>query len=140
MCEDPAFQKDGQNELDTPLCPSCLQSNPPTASFCEHCGCPISNIATHCPFGRTLTQGWLYRKIISGRPHPIALVGVWMILGPTALTVVLMPILAGSHGGDIANYLTGAIVSLTAALVLFKVTRNYFAAPDEATRNSENSV
>lgn len=77
--------------LDQPLCPHCLAEISPRDHFCPKCNGPISSHALIDPLGSIYATAHGYSNAMRGRPRWIVLIGVWLLLGPSFLVLVLIP-------------------------------------------------
>lgn len=111
----------------TPLCPHCLAELPPRAPFCPKCNAPVGAYATYDPIQQIYSTGWLYRRAIGSGISTIALIGMWIIFGPTAL-LMLIAIIARLVRGGRVDLVTAPIAIAACAIstvILFIVTRSY---------------
>ncbi|MHC4066502.1 MAG: hypothetical protein ACYSUI_18655 [Planctomycetota bacterium] len=109
------------------LCPSCLEQNDPYVDFCRKCGMPIGTFATLDPIKAIHSQGWAYRRAISGRTSPIVFWGMVLIFGPATLFMVFaLPwaVWPSSTVHVVQLLLGGGVLSLYAA-ILYRVTKSY---------------
>ncbi|MBP7088597.1 MAG: hypothetical protein KBB01_04785 [Candidatus Omnitrophica bacterium] len=109
-----------QKEL--PLCPACLTKIEPNVDFCKKCGRPLGNWVTYDPINRIHSVGWLYRRLASGPVPLIALIGVWLIFGPTLLIGI-----AYMKSGESFGIIIGVLLILVSGIILYRVTRNYLS-------------
>lgn len=130
----PPTDETTDREGEIAVCPDCLTENDPLADFCKQCARPLSCLAAMDPIKRIYTQGWIYRKAISGRTSPIIFWGMWLIFAPSALMTILSSCLyildtIPPHAG-----LFEPIVAWTAHIfflfiyvaILYRVTHSYF--------------
>lgn len=118
------------------VCPDCLTENDPAADFCKQCARPLSCLAAMDPIKQIYTQGWIYRKAISGRTKPIIFWGMWLIFAPSALVVIisggfyfLSDNVITPHEGILQLILTWTILvffTFIYVAILFRVTQSYF--------------
>ena len=115
---------------DIVVCPSCLTENVPSVDFCKNCGCPLSSIATIDPLRRAYSMGWAYRKAAGGPIGLIVLVGMWLLLLPTAILspfAFLQPLRDDVSLPARAVYaILWGIPGLASGYLLYRMTRNYF--------------
>ena len=115
-----------QEQPETPVCPACFRPNPSGADFCQHCGRPMSIIATHGPLEQVYTQGWLYRRGVSGSPRLVPLIGMWLIFGPVLLLMPALVYRYAAEGVPIALALPlVAVFGVPSAIILYRTTRNH---------------
>lgn len=88
------------------------------------------------PIKQIYTQGWIYRKAISGRTKPIIFWGMWLIFAPSALMVIisggfyfLSDHVITPHEGILQPILTWTMLvffTFIYVAILFRVTQSYF--------------
>ena len=125
--DDPHIPPDGGENDEPPasesiLCPHCAATNLPRADFCARCGAPLSVIASTDPFRATLSEGFLYRQAVHGRPSRIVVLGVWLIFLPG---VASLPVAWGNGVADRDALLRQAVWSLLSAVIPVLATMNY---------------
>lgn len=108
-----------QSKENTMLCPSCMAENEPNADFCSTCGRPLGAFVNMDPIKRIRSQGWIYRKSVSGPVSPTILIGIWLIFG-TALMLTLTAFLVTAGAFIVAWLLIPVYI-----IILYKVTKNY---------------
>jgi hypothetical protein len=119
------------------ICPSCLTPNPIGQDFCRKCATPLTSHAEIDPIGQIYAQGDVFRKAIDHPHNSTALIGIWIICGPTAIGLTCMTLWGCYQAfreplGNFRNASTvllglmfwgvGAILFNT---MVFRVTRNY---------------
>ena len=109
------------------LCPNCMAENLPVRDFCENCGCPIGQFVNVDPLKRIYSQGWLYRKTVSGRITPIVFWGMWLIFGSGLLSMLIVLLLSGLDGalGENSWLWLPALSIVIYIVILYRVTKNY---------------
>lgn len=74
---------------DIMLCPHCLAENPEDQHFCHKCATPLSSLSVIDPVGRIHAQADTCYKAITQPPSCIAILGIWILFGPTAVATVI---------------------------------------------------
>lgn len=70
------------------LCPHCIEPIGTFDHFCPHCGKPITAHASTDPFGQIFSTGRLYYNAVhTHRPRRVIVIGIWLIFGPSILTL-----------------------------------------------------
>jgi hypothetical protein len=115
------------SEEEIPLCTSCLAPNDARSNFCSKCGAPLTSYAAIGPFEHLFAQGFAYRQAAERPRHPIVLLGIWLIFGPTALIGAFLllypPWSQWSHWGQ---SILGGFSALLSLAILTKTTWSYF--------------
>ena len=101
------------------VCPGCLHEQIEGSHFCEKCGAPLTAFSTIGPFERIFAQGHAFRRAASGPTSLIVVIGMWILILPQFLMLVMIPFL-----GAVVYMLT---VGAFYTALLFRVTRNYMA-------------
>lgn len=111
----------------TPLCPHCLTELPPRAPFCPKCNAPVGAYATYDPIQQIYSTGWLYRRAIGSGISTMALIGMWIIFGPTAVLVTIGLVTEAVGGRSAVTF--GSVLSIVvgglSVYILYLVTRSY---------------
>jgi hypothetical protein len=111
-----------------PVCLNCLSPNDPLAAYCSNCGMPIGMFAATDPIRQIHSQGWGYRKAVSGPPRRLVLVGMWVIFGPALVAAVVgvadLARQVGGVSGVLGLALAGAILVIY-GVILLRTTRRY---------------
>ena len=110
------------------ICPQCGSGNRHDAEFCHCCAAPLGNLAGVDPLRRTLSYGWLSRRALSGPHRFIVLLGIWLLLAPTAIGCALGCI---DYDG-ILDAIKMGLIAVLASYILFRATRNYLRLRREA--------
>lgn len=121
-----------QNESDQPpdetegkqLCKSCAALNVPEADFCVKCGAPLSAYATMGPFEAIFAQGFIYREAAERPRRFIAVLGIWLIFLPQAISGIIMMRTDQSVFWDLMG---GGMIFISFGII-GRTTSNYFAA------------
>src|ERR1700722_342276 len=144
---DPALRSAGMENMPPPpgslLCTSCLYPNPDGTPFCERCGAPIGAISAVGPIEHLYAEGFAYRQATEGRPKTIVFIGMWILFFPPL--VLLIPILSSvltSRAGLAAAFplLGFLLLGGICAVILVKVTVNYFKKPHPASEPDDPAV
>src|SRR5262245_9119770 len=106
-------------EVETGLCPGCLEPLLESPQFCPHCGIPTGGLAELHPIKAILSQGEMFRRG-ANKPNFIILVGIWVLLLPFAIGTVLVAT------SSIYSIPWVSALFLLYATILYRVTRNYF--------------
>ncbi|HKR00351.1 MAG TPA: zinc ribbon domain-containing protein [Pyrinomonadaceae bacterium] len=117
---------------ETLTCPSCLTVNQHSAGFCKECGAPIGAVSTLDPMQTIQSEGFLFRKAVTGRPKPIVLLGIWILNLPAfavSLGVAIYLLLNKRGWADFIFFWGAVAISFITFVILYKVTRNYLTIP-----------
>lgn len=80
-----------REDREVPLCPYCMT---PLESqfdhFCPNCAGPVTTYAATAPLAQAYAEGQMLQKAVNGRPSLIVLLGMWLLLGPQALVMLVM--------------------------------------------------
>ncbi len=120
--------KETNENSDIVLCPDCMTQNSPMTDFCQSCGYPLGQYVTVDPLKRIYSQGWLYRKAVSGRINKFGFWGMWIIFGSAIISILIFMILPGMvmDEGITLLWLYSFPLMIYIA-ILFRVTKNYLA-------------
>ncbi len=117
--------------VDVVICPAGAAENVPRQDFCARCGGPLTEFAVTDPLKSIYAQGWAYRRASSSRVPVIVLLGMWAILAPAVVIVVVgviewarTPAYMRSDNGPLSFALTFGFCALC-TIVVWRVTRNY---------------
>lgn len=109
---------DNENQqIEKPLCPHCFAEYEEGVDFCNECGCPLGATVGIDPIKRILSQGWVYRRAVSGPISKSILLAMWLIFG-TPLFFLFFKEFWGNW-----PVMGSAIISI---IILYRVTKNYF--------------
>jgi hypothetical protein len=116
------------------VCPNCGEPNSPDTDFCESCGVPLGNMAATDPVKSIRSAAWAYRRIFSGPPSSLILVGVWVMLGPW---LPVVPLIMAYQIANDASLGIGGLLELSleflwlvlCGLLLYRITTNYWSHP-----------
>lgn len=113
------------------VCPSCAAFIGINEVFCPECRAPISLLSTTDPFQRIQAEGYLYGRVVDSRPKPVILIGVWVLCLPWALLAIgfalsFLSEAEGTGAGGFIFFWMWIAFAAVPAVILFKVTRNYF--------------
>jgi len=93
------------------------------------------------PMQQIQSMGWMYRRAIGSGVSGIAIIGLWLILGPGLILSSAALIYGGIPRMDFAGFaqvLPFAALEIMFAVILYKGTRNYLrqrkASPDECKK------
>lgn len=113
-------------------CPSCQTVNPEFEPFCRKCGAPIGATATLDPLNVIRAEGHLFRRALEGRPKLVVLLGVWILFGPLLVVTTFSAfnlVLNRSSRADFVFFWFAVGLAYLSAVVLYRVTKNYFTIP-----------
>jgi len=112
---------------DMMVCPNCMTHNSPMTEFCKSCGYPIGQYVTVDPINRILSEGWLYRKAVTGRITTFGFWGMWILFGSSIFTMLVYGILVGINwdGGTIIGWWPLGLTLIVYIAILCRVTKNY---------------
>lgn len=107
----------------------------PNEVFCPKCSSPVSLLSTTDPIQSIQTEGFIYRRSVEGRPKPIVVIGVWLLFFPllglgVIWMVTILTVGAGTGTAGFVMFLIAAAVTYCGAVMLYRVTRNYFKKPE----------
>lgn len=130
-----AKQDVSENVMDKEIiaCLSCLAPNKATVDFCEKCGAPLGTTATLDPLKMIRAEAFMLERATVGKPKLIVLLGIWIIFFPTLATGILLTgsqILYGFDSEGFVFFWIGIGLAIFSCVVLYRVTKNYFTAPD----------
>jgi len=118
----------------TPVCPHCLSQLSPGDHFCRHCSAPVTVHASIDPLGQVYSAGRAYRQAVSKPSRRIIVVGMWLIFGPVALSLLFGVFLAlsslgvfGSEGPFSGIHSAGLVYDLLALGVMLIFIGLYLA-------------
>ncbi|MCP4245879.1 MAG: zinc ribbon domain-containing protein [bacterium] len=126
--DEPQFPDGGTShpadEPETMLCPSCMVEADPGADFCDSCGAPIGTFSTLDPIKAIHSQGWAYRRAISGRTSPFIFWGMLLIFGPAAVGSAAI---IGFGGGSLhpVSVISAVLLLSLYGAILYRVTKGY---------------
>ena len=126
---------------ETTTCLSCLAQNRRSEAFCHECGAPVGTTATLDPLRTIQAEGFLLRKALEGRPKLIVLLGVWILHLPVLVVGVGFAIyfLLNQRGFTGFLFFWAMVgLSLFAFVILYRITKNYFAPPERREDESRN--
>lgn len=103
------------------ICPHCGSGNKHDAEFCRACAAPLGLLATIDPLKRTMAWGWLSRRVVSGPHRLIVVLGIWLLIAPTAICLAVACITSDSI---VEGIITG-LISFCLLWGVFSVTREY---------------
>ena len=115
-----------------PICAKCLGEVLPWMDFCMRCRSPLTAFANTGPMESAFSEGWgIGEAIVTKRPSLVSVIGLWLIVAPTLLGLVLSLVFSlwepSSWIGAITRPVAaGVVVFLVWAL--FHATRNYVRA------------
>ncbi|MCY2925952.1 MAG: hypothetical protein NT031_11025 [Planctomycetota bacterium] len=72
----------------SPICPHCVEPISPQDDYCPHCHRAISGLGPVAGTRGLTVEALDFRRVLSGKPRRIVLVGVWLLLGPFALLML----------------------------------------------------
>ncbi len=116
-------------------CPTCAAPNPGDADFCNDCGRPVGATTGLDPLKTIRAEGYLYRQAVGGSPSLLVVVGLWGLVLPTALPLVLDWRNAVSAGDRPAAPILGLVLGLE-LLAAFYATRNYLRRHRQRTQSA----
>ncbi|MDP6635671.1 MAG: hypothetical protein QGG42_12285 [Phycisphaerae bacterium] len=113
---------------DIPLCYSCLTPAKPHQHFCMNCWTPLTSHAEIDPLGRIYAMGDMYWKLTRGPSKPIAMAGLWLIVGlPLVIHLVLIVALALTSSYDQSYSLLTELFTTSGGIAVFLVGPLYLA-------------
>ena len=114
----------------TPLCPNCLAEITERTDSCPRCSTPVGAFSTLDPMKQIQSTGWLFRRAIDKGVSGVALLGLWVILGPPIFLLAIVFIYGGGRRIDgvfgLARLGIGILISVLYAAILFRVTKSYW--------------
>ena len=131
------------------LCINCQHPNEVDASSCIRCNAPIGAFSTTTPDEAIFSEGYLYRRMATGKANLTILIGVWLLFGPVppamAITVIAIAphviadrsfFTAGGFAAYLALLIMGGFYVVVSCVILSRVTKAYL----NAKRNRESQV
>ena len=122
-------QNSAGQDKDLVVCPGCLAENVPSVDFCQSCGWPLSSTATIDPLRRAYSMGWAYRRSANGPIRLVVLVGMWLVILPTAVCLpfnfYLRPPDGLSFPACTGYAVLYAVLWSAGGDLLYRITRNY---------------
>ena len=121
------------------ICMSCMTPNDGSDKSCRNCGSSLSGTSSLDPVQTIQNEGALLRKAVYSRPKLIVLFGTWLLFVPWIIGTIFIEIeILSSWDGvpSLLFFLGGIALFLMAAIIIFKVTRNYFI--DRGTFDAEH--
>jgi ribosomal protein L40E len=125
------------------VCPNCMTQNSPMTEFCKSCGYPIGQYVTVDPINRILSQGWLYRKAVSGRITVFGFWGMWIVFGSAILYMLISLLLLGrtdTDGGIISGLWPFGLIIIVYIAILYRVTKNYLKIKRKTSEAEANDA
>ena len=123
---------ENHTDTDTRICPACFAPNSETVDFCCQCGRPIGDFTNYNPVNRIWSQGWMWRRLVSGPIPPFVFYSIWIFFLVNLLC--LLPLLLAGAADDLATLLISMSLLLNGILV-YRITKNY----NEATKVNRGS-
>ena len=117
---------DIEDEVELPVCLSCLQPNTVEDHFCRKCGAPLDSYAATAPFESIFAQGHVFRGATEGKPRLIVVIGVWLIFLPALMISLLDIVLPLFHSESVVNGVFSVPIAGFCALMIILCTRRYF--------------
>ncbi|HQU82321.1 MAG TPA: hypothetical protein PKY59_04310 [Pyrinomonadaceae bacterium] len=128
-------------EKETVVCMSCLAPNDAENDFCAECSAPISTTSTLDPLKTIRAEAVIFDKAATtSKPKFIILLGVWILFFPAligSLFMIFTTVAMGSGFGGFLIFWIGVGLALISLILLFRVTRNYFAFKTEKIEENE---
>ena len=131
---DPPDPSDVDEANEGMICPHCMRSIAEDTHFCPHCSGPVTSIAAMDPMGQVLTYGYGMGKAVDKPTKPIILWGMWLLLGPEALIIVvgIGPMVLRIFDHEVGWAIQLGLVTLGLAglgalycWMLYRMTKNY---------------
>jgi len=128
--------------VNTILCTSCSAAIDEREAFCPACGAPVGPVAALDPLQAIRAEGFVIQKAAIGKPKPIVLLGVWILFFPCLVVGLMLAadFALNGQGLGAAGFLffwAGIAIAIFSLVMLFKVTRNYFAAQEPAKADED---
>ncbi len=110
--------------------------------FCSSCGYPIGQYVNVDPIKRIYSQGWMYRKAVSGQITKFGFWGMWIIFGSAIFSMLIFLILSGMEMDGKLNlsfwpYIFPIIIYIA---ILARVTKNYLGFKRKTSAAIVNDV
>ncbi len=124
-----ADMADGEQPAeDIPLCPSCLTPAELHQHFCMNCWTPLTSHAEIDPLGHIYAMGDMYWKLTRGPSKPIAMAGLWLIVGfPLVIHLLLIGTLAFTASYDQLGVQLTELFTTSGGIAVFLVGPLYLA-------------
>lgn len=126
--------KESITNEDMMVCPNCMTQNSCMTEFCKSCGYPIGQYVNVDPINRILSQGWLYRKAVSGRISTFGFWGMWILFGSGFVTMLVFMLQIGMYNDGGINpelWILGLYLIMFVAF-LYRITKNHRRTKMEA--------
>ncbi len=129
LAEGPSEDSPGGG-LGTPLCPHCLAEVTERTDFCPKCSAPVGAFSTLDPMKQIYSTGWLFRRASGEGVSVFAVIGMWVILGPPVLLLVITMIFGDRPRTidllGLGRVGLGILVAVLYGAILFRVTNSYW--------------
>ncbi len=134
--------KETITDEDMIVCPNCMTQNSTMTEFCKSCGYPIGQYVNVDPINRILSQGWLYRKVVSGRISTLGFWGMWILFGSgfVSMLIYMLQIGIDNDGGiNLGLWATGLYLLMFGAF-LYRITQNRLRIKMKAAATEAKSM
>ena len=125
------MEENAQHEIIA--CMSCMAPNDALADFCEKCGAPLSTMSTLDPLKIIRSEGFvIHKSTVTKRPKFIIFFGVWVLFIPWLVMSLATAYSAAFYLEGFFGFVffwVGFALAVFAVVVLYRVTKNYYAKP-----------
>lgn len=107
-------------------CPVCSAVNDNLAKYCKECSNRFENLD---PIGIIQSEGELFRKLNTGRPKLIVLLGTWVMFFPLSVIGISIAVSQALYDTGTSGFIFfwfGVLGFAIGSYFLYNVTRNYF--------------